>query len=123
MAGDIIDFIGAASIGNRVYDITGSNTDSFTAGGYAAFVQAITGAQPVVLNLGNKKARIILSTTQVTLMQQYLDNQISTASKQNNALEIDLKPVIIPWALKYAIPAVIAVFAAGYLAHWGMSRI
>lgn len=125
MAGNVLDFIGSASIGTQAYDITKSTTDSFTAGGFAAFVQSVTGEIPFIYDLGNKKARIVLSKNQVVKMQKYLDTQLGKAlnfKMPASNLDIALNPVVIPWALKYIIPASLLLILTGWVAHWYMSR-
>jgi len=121
---DLIDFIPSITIGTRIAGMTKKNADGVTASGYSAFVTAITGENPTIVDLGNNKARLILTKNQVDLMQRWLDRQtgIALKKKEPSSLEIDLKPVFIPWALKYAVPVVILFFLAGWLGHYYVTR-
>ena len=125
MANDLLDYVNAAALGAQVYDYTKNSADSFTGGGYAAFVQAITGEPPTLVRLANNKAQMLLNKNQVVKMQKYLDTQLAKALNFKippSNLDIQLNPVIVPWALKYVVPTALVVFMAGWLAHWYMSK-
>jgi hypothetical protein len=122
---DITDYVMSAAIGTRVSSITKKSQDGFSAGGYAAFIQAVTGQPPTVVLLNNNRVRLVLSEAQKSLMQKWLDTQLkSSVAKQTelSSLEIELGPVLTPWLLKYAIPTAVFFVVTGWVAHHYMSR-
>ena len=120
---DIADYIQALSIGTDASGITGKPADGFVAGGFAAFVQAITGKPPAIQQLPDRKARVVLSQEQVVIMRKWLDSQFwSVMKKSDSSLTLGMGPVIVPWALKYLIPAALLFVVAGWLSHWYLTR-
>jgi len=118
--GGAIDYLPALALGQRAATITGVSNDAFPAMGYASFIQAITGEMPTVVDLGNKKARILLSERQVAIMKKWLELRVAAGiklAKSPSNLEINAKPFIMPVVLKYALPALVAMFALGWFAH------
>jgi hypothetical protein len=58
-------------------------------------------------------------------MQKWLDSQVSSAltpASQKPKVEYVLGPVFTPWSLKYVVPATVAAFVGGWLAHWIIAR-
>ena len=122
---DLVDYLPAISIGTQVSDITGKGVDGLTAGGYSAFITSITGRAPYVQALPNKRARLLLDSAQNTKFQQYLDRELGIGMlmlKKQQSLDIDVRAAVIPWALKYAVPALALVFISGWVAHWYSSK-
>jgi len=120
---DLTDFITPVAVASRVSDITGKSADGFTAGGYAAFVQAVTGHPPVVYSLPGSRASLVLSKEQVSMMKKWLDMQLVGAFKpKDSTLDIELNPVLVPWALKYAIPVAVLFVIIGWIGHYYFSR-
>lgn len=122
---DIVDYLPAITIGTQVSGITGKGSDGLTAGGYAAFITSITGRQPYVETLPNNRARMVLDKDQAVKFQQFLDKQLGLGMlllQKKQSLDIDVRPVVIPWALKYLVPATLLIFASGWIAHWYMSK-
>ena len=122
---DYIDYIPAISLGTQVADMTGKGADGFTAGGYASFVQAVTGSMPSVVPMPGNRAKIVLSKIQAVRMQQWLDRQLGMAlakPKVPPSLEIDMGPALVPWALKYAVPAAMLFIVIGWVAHHYFAR-
>jgi hypothetical protein len=122
---DLATYIPALSIGSKVNDITGKAEDGLTAGGFAAFILSITGTAPQIVVLPDRRARLVLSSAQAVKLQSWMDKQLSDAVKLPSkpaTLELALAPAIIPWALKYAIPATALVFLIGWISHWYFSK-
>jgi hypothetical protein len=122
---DLVDYLPALSIGTSVSEITGKGTDALTAGGYAAFITSITGRPPYVQTLPNQRARILLDAAQNVKFQQYLDRQLGIGMllmQKKQSLDIDVRAAVIPWALKYIIPASALIFISGWIAHWYSSK-
>lgn len=117
--------ITTGSLSADIYAVTGKSSDAGLGAGYGAWVQSITGSLPALEKLDDKRAKLVLNQKQVQLMQGWLDTQVSSAltvNKPKPSLEIDFAPVIKPWAMKYTAPALIGVFALGWLAHWAVNR-
>jgi hypothetical protein len=131
-----LDYISSAALGVKVNQITGKPADGFTAGGYAAFVQAVTGAPPVVVTLPDKRAQVVLSQDQVYAMRKFLDDQVKQlffkpkavpgaapgAPSAGTSLDLQLNTVFMPWLLKYLIPVCALLFVGGWAGHWYFSR-
>ena len=122
---ELLDFVPSIGIGTQVSKITGKNADGFTAGGFSAFVLALTGQNPTVVRLLNNRAQLVLSKEQCIIMRQWLDRELGLALRKPKTpptLDIQMNPVLIPWILKYAVPAVVLVFVGGWLAHSYLGR-
>ena len=114
-----LDYIPALAMGTSVSQITGVSADGFTAAGYAALIQALTGSQPQLVNLGGGKAQILLDQSQIDIMKKWTEDQVTSAikmAKSPSNLSIDMGPFIIPTVLKYAVPAAAVLFIAGWIA-------
>jgi hypothetical protein len=112
---------GAASTAATVQAITSDSGNAAAAGGYAAFIQSIGGDQPYVQDLGDGRVRLPMTANDKALMTKWLDDAIKP-STQKAIVEYDFAAVITPWMLKYAIPASIGIFIAGYIAASLMQR-
>lgn len=121
---DLTDYIVPVAIGSRVTSLTGKSADGFTAGSYAAFIQSVTGEPPTVVPMTNKRASIMLNEKQKIKMSQWLDKQLTMAlaKPKDESLVIEMNPVLVPWALKYAIPMALFFVLAGWVGHWYLSR-
>lgn len=118
--GSALDYLPSLAIGTKTTQITGVNADGFTASGYAALVQAVTGSQPALVPAGGKKVKLILTTAQNEKMKKWLGAQVSAGiklAKSPSNLEIVAGPFITPVVMKYAIPFSALLFVAGWLAH------
>jgi len=83
---DFTDYIPAISLGTQVADMTGKGADGFTAGGYASFVQAVTGSMPSVVPMpGNRNDISICEVALASNIKSY-SGRLKSASKQINIL-------------------------------------
>jgi hypothetical protein len=120
---EITDYLQALTIGGNASSMTGKTEDGFIAGGFSAFVQALTGQPPTLVQLPNNKAKIILSEKQVIIMRKWLDMQLfNFKAPKDQSLSIEMNPVVVPWALKYAIPAALAFVILGWVGHYYLAR-
>ena len=120
---DITNYLEALSMGSNATTITGKSADGFVTGGFAAFIQAITGTMPVLVTLPDKKAKVVLSGEQVLKMRKWLDSQMWAAIKKpEQSLTLEMNPVIVPWALKYIVPAALLCVVVGWLGHYYLAR-
>jgi hypothetical protein len=123
---EVYDYIPSIAIGTEVGVITGKSAESFTAGGWSAFLLAITGENPTLIRIpGTNRVQLVLSKNQIVKVQKWMDEQLRlslTKPRVPPALDIALGPAIIPWALKYMIPAAVVFILAGWFAHSYFSR-
>jgi len=104
------------AIAGTVYNITNDYKSAAIAGGYSAFVKAITGTDPTVTQPVVGKAKIILTTSQAGTIRTYLETTAKNAlNNQGGNLSIDLNPVIIPTATKWGLIAAISAGTVGFL--------
>lgn len=126
MAIDVLQFIPAVSLGTQTVQITGKVQDGLTAGGYSAFIQAITGRAPKLIKQSDNRVSIVLDKEQAVLFQKWLDKQLLSAlgpkPKTPPSLTLETGPVFTPWALKYLVPVSIGIFLLGWLSHWYTTR-
>lgn len=122
---ELLDFLPSIGIGTQVGTITGKAADGFTAGGFSSFVLAVTGSNPTLVRLPGNRAQLVMSKEQSMRIQQFLDRQVGLGIKdaaKKPSLDIQMNPVLIPWMLKYMVPALVVVFVGGWLAHSYMGR-
>lgn len=120
-----LDYLPSITVGTQVSSLTGKSEDGFAASGFSAFITSLTGTSPTVVSLSGKRAKLVLSKDQVVTLQKWLDKQFVAAvakPKTPPSLELELNPVIMPFVLKYAVPAAVLVFIGGWLAHYYLSR-
>lgn len=120
----IEDYLSALSVGTQVNSQTGKSRDGLTAGGFSAFIQAITGEPPVFVPLPNKRASLVLNANQKVKLQKFLDQQVAFALRKpkDQSLVLELNPVLVPWAMKYLVPTALLFVVAGWIAHSYMSK-
>lgn len=108
-----------SSLAVRTSAITGSFQDGASAAGYGAWVNAVTGSYPDVINKGNGKAIVVLSPKQAAKMNTWIDRRIRSSiiptPQKSNSLSIQFSPAIMPTALKYGLIAGSIFFAGGYI--------
>lgn len=121
----LLDYVPSITLGSNVAGLTGKADDGFTAGGFAAFMLSISGENPTVVNLGNKRAQLVLSRRQVVALQSFLDKELTSvlaSTKKKPSLDIALGPALVPWVLKFAVPAAVVLFVGGWMAHRYLAR-
>jgi len=116
---ELLDYVPSITLGTNVSQITKKSGDGFTAAGFSAFMMSISGENPTVVNLGKNRAQLVLTKNQVVSLQQFMDVQLKNAISplKPPTLDIALGPVIIPWMLKFAVPAAVVLVLAGWFAH------
>jgi hypothetical protein len=122
---ELLDYVPSITLGTGVAKITGKSQDGFTAGGFAAFMLSISGENPTVVRLPNNRAQLVLSKKQIAALQKFLDREIGLAvakPKEPPTLDISLGPALVPWALKYAVPAAVLLIIAGWVGHYYFAR-
>jgi len=118
---DISQFLNAAAVGAQVRAITGNNSSAAAAAGYAAWIAACTGSTPAVTSLDGSRAGMQLSASQVALMQQWLDKQLTSAvtpMDRKPDVEYNMGTFLTPWSMKYVIPGAVLVFVLGWVASY-----
>lgn len=111
--------------GAAVQKITDDLGASASAGGYAAWVYAVTGKPPAVQNLGGNRASLVLTEKQNLAMRKWLDRQLASAlspTGEKPKVEYNMGSYVIPWAIKYSIPAGVGLFVLGWIAAYYFQR-
>ena len=125
MAVNIEQYFPALAVAQNVATITGSVSEGAKAGGYAAWIASITGSAPIPQRIeGTNRVRLVLNTSQVTAMQQWLDESVKEAfeKKEPPPVEYELGPVFGPWATKRVAPIGVGVFIIGGIAGYLLTR-
>jgi len=120
-------YLDSVAVAGQVTGITGKLEDGVIAAAYASWIQSVSGDLPKVLTLPDNRAKITWqSETQIKTMQTWLDQQVKagfTPTAIPASVEYDLGTVLKPWALRYALPAGILLFLAGWLAHMLIGKV
>lgn len=122
---DLTPFVSALDIGSKVRSATDDLQSGASAGGYAAWIYAVTGQSPAVVDLGGGRVRLVLSPEQQLAMRRWLDERVGSLFQKPKELpkvEYELGPVLNPWAMKYVIPVAGITFLAGWILHYYLSR-
>lgn len=85
---------------------------------FSFFVRNITGTDPkLVISTEPDIVRVELTEQQKQIMIRWLDKQVINAftGQEPGELDIDFGGVLVPWALRYLIPATALIFFGGYL--------
>jgi hypothetical protein len=117
---DISQYLAAAGAGIQAARLTGNAGDAWPVGGYAAWIQSVTGTVPAVVDLGGGRVKIVLSSVQQAQLSSWLDTQVSglLKPKRPGRVEYELGPVLTPWSMKYVVPAAILFLVLGWVGHW-----
>jgi len=124
MALDIASILNTGGLAVQVQSITKDAGASAAAAGYGAFVSSIVGSAPAVKDLGNNRAKLVLSPAQNAAMQKWLDSQVRgmvSVGQEPPVVDLSMGDYLTPWSLKYMLPALIGAFLAGWLTNWMMS--
>jgi len=116
-----LEYIASLALGQQASGITGQPNDAFLATGYSAFIQALTGETPTITQIpGTNKARMVLTTKQNEILKKWFETRVAASMKIAKApsnLDLNANTYIMPTVLKYAFPAAIVVFIAGWVVH------
>jgi hypothetical protein len=126
MGFDISALLDTSAIGLQVNQITGNAEQSAYAAAYAAWVSAITGGNPTVaVGSSPKQAKLQLTQQQNIAMRHWLDQQVHgilAPTGEPEIVDYGAGEFMGPWAMQYAIPAIIGAFVAGWMARWFIGR-
>lgn len=114
---DITPYLRSAALGTQVADKVGNVGDGLRAGGYAAFVDSITGASPTIVD---REGGVTLVQTQAQnkILGNWVENQILDSflhRKPAGKVSYEIGPAFTPVAVKYAVPVTAVIFAAGLI--------
>ena len=118
---DLSTFLPSLTVGASVQNATGDLGAAAAAGGYAAWVQSVTGAAPSVRALPDGRAQLSLTPAQNQAMQGFLDRQVASIfqpSAEKPTVDYQLGKFMTPWAMKYMIPAGVGLFVLGWVAAY-----
>lgn len=122
----IDQFLPALGVASKVHSTTGLVIEGAKAGGFAAWVQSLTGSPPYAQPIeGTNRVRIILNENQVKIMQDWLDSVVvgSFEKKAPPPVEYDLGPVLKPWAMKRVAPVGAGILVVGILSGFFLARM
>jgi hypothetical protein len=124
MASDLSTLLDSGSIAAQVQLYTGDGEAAASAGGTAAWIAAITGEAPGLVQVDDKHMRLSISDKQKLAIQAWLNAQVGSMLQPTAAPTVDLGlgPVLGPWSLQYAGPAIIGALVLGWFAHWLLAR-
>lgn len=116
---NLTPYIRSAAIGTEVARITGDTGDGILAGGYAAFVDSITGEPPqVVTRPDGSGVDLMQNKNQNRMLGNWAEIQmLDSIFKRKPAGKVSyaIGPAFTPVAVKYAIPVTAVIFAAGLI--------
>lgn len=95
--------------------------DVIKAEGIAIALGSMIGSRPAVVNIYDQYLEIQFSDQQRRAFMDYLDARVDPlfGGQQQPAPTIQIKwgDVLIPWSVKYLAPAILAVFAMGFMSN------
>lgn len=115
---DLTPYIRSASIGTEVAKKTGNTSDGLKAGGYAAFVDSVTGSSPKVIEREDGGVALVQTETQNKILGNWAENQLLDSflkRKPAGKVSYNIGPAFTPVAVKYAVPVTAGIFAAGLI--------
>jgi len=115
---DFIAYIEAGSVGTKVAKQTGDPGAGVVAGGYAAFVNSITGDVPQVVNRPGGAVALVQTKQQNQMLGNWAETQMLDSifnRKPAGKVSYEIGPAFTPVAVKYAVPVTAAIFVAGLL--------
>ena len=116
---DISPYIRSAAFGTDVASKTGNAGEGVIAGGYAAFIDSITGSSPQIVSRKDGTGYDVLQTeAQNRMIANWVETQmLDSIFKRKPAGKVSyvIGPAFTPVAVKYAIPVTAVIFAAGLL--------
>ena len=115
---DITPYLRSAAIGTTVAQKTGEASLGFKAGGYAAFIDAVTGQSPSIVERDDGGITLMQTEAQNKLIGSWAENQLLDSflhRKPAGKVSYEIGPAFTPVAVKYAIPVTAVIFAAGLI--------
>lgn len=95
--------------------------DIAKAEGIAIAIGAMIGSRPAVVNIDNQYLEIQFTQEQKDLFIAYLDARVdplfSREPRPAPTIQIRWGDILVPWSIKYLAPAIVAVFAMGYMTN------
>lgn len=79
------------------------------------------GSRPAVRNINDQYLEIQFSDEQKAAFIQYLDKAVNPLFSQEPrpapTIQVRWGDVLVPWSVKYLAPAIVAVFAMGFMSN------
>lgn len=98
-----------------------SPTDIIKAEAIAVALGAMIGSRPAVVNVDDQYLEVRFSDAQREQFIRYLDQRVqplySGKPQAAPAVQVRWGDVLVPWSVKYLAPAILAVFAMGFLSN------
>lgn len=93
--------------------------DILKAEGIAIALGTMIGSRPAVVNIDGQYLEIQFSEEQKATFIEYLDQRVAPlyggAPRPAPTIQVKWGDVLVPWSVKYLAPAILAVFAMGFL--------
>lgn len=116
---DIGPYLRSAAFGTEVTGKTGNVGDGVIAGGYAAFIDSITGDSPQLVTRKDGSGYDVVQTdTQNKMIANWVEAQTLDSifhRKPAGKVSYVIGPAFTPVAVKYAIPVTAVIFTVGLL--------
>jgi hypothetical protein len=95
--------------------------DILKAEGIAIALGTMIGSRPAVVNIDGQYLEIQFSEDQKRAFMAYLDQRVdplfSNQPRPAPTIQVRWGDVLVPWSIKYLAPAIVAVFAMGYMTN------
>lgn len=122
---DIGPYLDSIAVTSQVHAITGSLGESAKAGGYSAWINAVTGTPPRVIRIpGTNRAELTYTPEQVQSMTAWLDETVKGSFKKGAPppVEYNTGELFKPWVAKRVAPIGIGAIVAGIVAGILLAR-
>lgn len=114
----LMSYIEAGTVGTQVAKQTGDAGAGVVAGGYAAWINSLTGSVPQVVNRPDGGVTIMQTQQQNKMISNWAETQLLDSlfkRKPAGKVTYAIGPAFTPVAVKYAIPVTAVLFTAGFL--------
>lgn len=112
-------YIEAGAVGTEVARITNDAGAGVVAGGYAAWINSLTGSVPrVITRPDGSGVNIVQTEAQNRMIGNWAETQLLDGifkRKPAGKVSYEIGPALTPVAVKYAIPVTAAIFVAGLM--------
>lgn len=116
---DLSPYIRSAAFGTEVAGKTGNFGDAVISGGYAAFIDSITGESPqIVARKDGSGFDVVQTEAQNRMIANWVETQTLDSifhRKPAGKVSYVIGPAFTPVAVKYAIPVTAIIFTVGLL--------